>query len=47
MLLKKDKNYPKMISFLLSAENSEHALNPILMPALYRMASIYVCGTRF
>jgi hypothetical protein len=26
MLLKKGKNYPKMISFLLSAENPEHAL---------------------
>jgi hypothetical protein len=26
MPLKKDKNYPKMISFLLSAENPEHAL---------------------
>jgi hypothetical protein len=26
MLLKKSENYPKMISFLLSAENPEHAL---------------------
>jgi hypothetical protein len=26
MQLKKGKNYPKMISFLLSAENPEHAL---------------------
>jgi hypothetical protein len=26
MLLKKGKNYPKMISFLLSAKNPEHAL---------------------
>jgi hypothetical protein len=29
MLLKKDKNYPKMISFLLSAENPEHALRAL------------------
>jgi hypothetical protein len=28
MQLKKSKNYPKMISFLLSAENPEHALSP-------------------
>jgi hypothetical protein len=27
MRLKKGKNHPKMISFLLSAENPEHALN--------------------
>jgi hypothetical protein len=27
MLLKKSENYPKMISFLLSAENPEHALS--------------------
>jgi hypothetical protein len=29
MRLKKDKNDPKMISFLLSAENPEHALKTV------------------
>jgi hypothetical protein len=29
MLLQKGKNYPKITSFLLSAENPEHALKPV------------------